>query len=466
MEGRRCRDREPVKGQTGGTPSPEGVSTKLQRIARLAREAPQRAFLSLAHYLDMAFLHEAFRRTRKDAAPGVDGQSGADYATHLEENLRGLLDRCKAGRYHAPPGRRAYGPKGDGTTTRPIGVPTFEDKVLQRAVAMGLEAVYEQDFLEWSYGFRPRRSAHQALQALGQGLLQRGGGWVLEVDIHGFFDTVDHRQLRRSLDQRVRDGVIRRTLDKWLKAGVLEGTTLSPPATGTPQGSGVSPLVANLYVHEVLAKWFAATVKPRLKGRAFLLRYADDAVGVFACEEAARRVLEVLPKRFGKYGLTRHSQKPRVLRFAPPATRAAREAGPRGNAPGSFEFLGLTHYWAKSRKGVWVVKHKTAASRFGRAVKGLAHWCRVNRHQPVPWQHQQLIGKLRGHEAYYGLTGNAPALRRLRYEVARVWQKWLNRRSHRAAMPWERFQGLLQRYPLPAPVLDHSVYRHVAKPCT
>ena len=362
--------------------------------------------------------------------------------------------------------RRAYVPKGEGTTTRPIGVPTFEDKVLQRAVAMVLEAVYEQDFLECSYGFRPRRSAHQALQAVWQGLMQMGGGWGLEVDIQGFFDTLEHRQVRRGLDQRVRDGVRRRTLDKWLKAGVLEGTTLSHPVTGTPQGSGVSPLLANLYLHEVLDKWFAATVKPRLKGRAFLLRYADDAGVVFACEEDARRVLEVLPQRCGKYGLTLHSQKTRLLCFAPPATRAAREAVPRGNAPGSFAFLGLTQYWGKSRKGVWVVKHKTAASRFGRAVKGLAHWCRVNRPQPVPWQQQQLIGKLRGHDAYYGITGNAPALRRLRYEVVRAWQKWLSRRSHRAAMPWERFQGLLQRYPLPAPVIYPSVYRHVAKPCT
>lgn len=331
---------------------------------------------------------------------------------------------------------------------------------------MGREAVYAQDFLECSYGFRPRRSAHQAVQALWQGLMQRGGGWGLEVDIQGFFDTLAPRQVRSFLDQRVRDGGIRRTRDKGRKAGVRAGTTRSPPVTGTPQGAGVSPRLANLYLHAVWEQWFAATVKPRLRGRAFLLRYADDAVLVVAGEAEARRVLEVLPKRFGKYGLTRHPQQTQLLRFAPPATRAAREAVPRGNAPGSFAFLGLTQYWGKSRKGVWGVKHKTAASRFGRAVKGLAHWCRVNRHQPVPWQPQQLIGKLRGHDAYYGITGNGHALRRLRDEVARGWQKWLSRRSHRAAMPWERFQGLLHRYPLPAPVIYHSVSRHGAKPCT
>ncbi len=449
-----------------GTPIPEDISTKLQRIAQLAREAPQRAFLSLAHYIDLAFLREAFRRTRKDAAAGVDGQSGADYATHLEENLQGLLARFKSGRYHALPVRRAYVPKGDGTTLRPIGVPTFEDKVLQRAVAMVLAAVYEQDFRDCSYGFRPRRSAHQALQALWQGLMQMGGGWVVEVDIHHFFDTVDHRHLRSFLDQRVRDGVIRRTLDKWLKAGVLEGTTLSHPEQGTPQGSGVSPLLANLYLHEVLDRWLEATVKPRLTGRALLIRYADDAVLVFTCEEDARRVMAVLPKRFGKYGLSLHPDKTRLLRFAPPLRRAT-EAEPRaGDTAHSFEFLGLTHYWGKSRQGRWVVKHKTAAGRFGRTRKRIAHWCRVNRHQPVVRQHQHLSSQLRGHDAYYGITGNGAALRRLRYESARVWQKWLNRRSHRAAMPWERFQGLLQRYPLPAPVLYHSMYRHVAKPCT
>lgn len=456
---------EPLQGQTAGTPMPESVSTKLQRIAQLAREAPQRALLSLAHYIDIEFLHEAFRRTRKEAAPGVDGQSGAEYAEHLEENLQGLLDRFKSGRYHAPPVRRAYVPKGDGTTLRPIGVPTFEDKVLQRAVAMVLEAICEQDFLDCSYGFRLGRSAHQALQALWQELMQRGGGWVVEVDIRQFFDTVDHRQLRRFLDQRVRDGVIRRTLDKWLKAGVLDGPTLSHPEQGTPQGSGVSPLLANLYLHEVLDKWFATVVKPRLTGRACLIRYADDAVLVFACEEDARRVLAVLPKRFGKYGLTLHPEKTRLLRCAPPLEGATGAERRGREAAHSFAFLGLTHYWEQSRQGQWVVKRKTAADRFGRVVKRIARWCRLNRHQPVPWQHQHLSHQLRGHDAYYGITGNGDALRRLRYEVARAWQKWLNRRSHRAAMSWERFQVLLSRYPLPTPILYHSVYRHVAKPC-
>jgi RNA-directed DNA polymerase len=227
----------------------------------------------------------------------------------------------------------------------------------------------------------------------------------------------------------------------------------------------VSPLLANLYLHEVLAQWFETVVKPRLTGRALRIRYADDAVLVVACEAEAQRVLAVLPKRFGKYGLTLHPEKTRLLRFAPPGRGSGAE--PSGGATArSFDFLGLTHYWEKSRKGSWVVKRKTAADRFGRTRKRIAPWCRLNRHHPVDWQHQHLSQQLRGHDAYYGITGNGPALRRLRYEVARVWQKWLNRRSHRAAMPWERFQQLLNRYPLPPPVLYHSVYRHVAKPCT
>jgi RNA-directed DNA polymerase len=310
--------------------------------------------------------------------------------------------------------RRVYVPKGDGTTTRAIGVPTFEDKVLQRAVAMVLEAVYEQDFLECSYGFRPRRSAPQALQALWQALMQRGGGGVGEVDSQQCFDTVDHRQVRRFLDQRVRAGVIRRPLDKWLKAGGLEGTTLSHPEHGTPQGSGISPLLANLYLHEVLERWWEATVKPRLKGRASLMRYADDAVRGLACEADARRVLAVLPKRVGKYGLTLHPDKTRLLRFAPPLRRAT-EAEPReGDTARSFDFLGLPHYGEKSRKGSWVVKRKTAAGRFGRTRKRIAQWCRLNRHHPVEGQHQHLKQQLRGQDAYYGSTGKGPALRRLR----------------------------------------------------
>jgi group II intron reverse transcriptase/maturase len=434
-----------------GTPIPDAVSTRLQRIAELAREDRQRAFLSLAHHIDIELLREAFRRTRKDGAPGVDGQTAAAYEERLDENLQSLLDRFKSGTYKAPPVRRTYIPKGDGKKTRPIGIPTFEDKVLQRAVTMVLEAVYEQDFLDCSYGFRPGRSAHQALGALRQGLTAMGGGWVLELDIQSYFDTLDPSHLRSFLNQRVRDGVIRRATDKWLKAGVMEDGHVTHPDTGTPQGGVVSPLLANIYLHEVLDGWFERDVKPRLKGRAFMVRYADDAVLVFSNEVDARRVLAVLPKRFAKYGLTLHPTKTRLLYFRP---RAGKSDG--GPDPESFDFLGLRHIWARRRNGSWAVKRKTAASRFTRTLKRLAHWLRANRHQPVAWLHRLLTLKLRGHAAYFGISGNQAALRRLRYEAERLWKKWLARRGHRSRMNWPRFVRLAQRFPLPALRILHQ----------
>ena len=427
------------------------ISTRRQRIARLAREDRSRSFLSLAHYIDEYWLQEAFSRTRRDGAPGVDGQTWGDYSKALGSNLRSLLERFKSGRYRAPPVRRRHIPKGgDGRSTRPIGVPTLEDKVLQRAVSMVLESVYEEDFLDCSYGFRRGRSAHQALQALWTGLMDLGGGWVLEVDIQSFFDELDRRHLRAFLDQRVRDGVIRRTIDKWLKAGVMEEGVVSHPKTGTPQGGVISPLLANVYLHEVVDQWFHEVVKPRLRGRAFLIRYADDMVLVFANEQDARRVWKALSKRFARFGLRLHPEKTRLLRFERP------RGGPRPpRGPRSFEFLGFTHHWGRSRRGHWVVKRRTAACRLSRALGEIRSWCRRHRHREIGWQQQTLRRKLRGHDAYYGISGNYRALAVFRHEVHRTWRKWLNRRSQKARMTWERFNRLLSRYPLPRPRIVH-----------
>ncbi|WP_437475749.1 reverse transcriptase domain-containing protein [Sorangium sp. So ce1014] len=258
------------------TPGSQNISTKLEQIAKLAREAPGTAFTTLAHHIDIEWLREAYRRTRKDGAVGVDGQTADEYAAHLEDNLRSLHERAKSGTYRAPPVRRVLIPKGDGSQTRPIGIPTFEDKVLQRAVVMVLEAIYEQDFLHGSYGFRRGRSAHQALHALRDQVMRMGGGWVLEVDIRKFFDTLDHGHLQEILRRRVRDGVLLRLIGKWLHAGVLESGAVSFPESGSPQGGVISPLLSNVYLHEVLDVWFEQEVKPRLQGRAFLIRYADD----------------------------------------------------------------------------------------------------------------------------------------------------------------------------------------------
>ncbi len=440
------------------------VSTRQQRIAQLAKQAPQMAFTSLNHHLDLVWLQEAYRRTRKDGAAGVDGQTAAEYETNLESNLRALLERTKSGTYRAPPVRRVHIPKGTGGDTRPIGIPTFEDKVLQRAVVMALEPIYEQDFHPGSYGFRPGRSAHQALASLWQQMMQTGGGWILEVDIRKFFDTLDHGHLRTFLQRRVRDGVLLRLIGKWLNAGVLEEGRLSYPEAGSPQGGVASPLLANVYLHYVLDEWFVQQVQPRLRGRAFLIRYADDFVIGFTREDDARRVQDVLPKRFGKYGLTLHPEKTRLVPFQRPPRRPNGRGPSPDQRPGTFDLLGFTHYWALSRDGQWVVKRQTASSRFTRAVRTIAQWCRRQRHRPVAEQHQMLSQKLRGHFAYYGITGNAAALSRYREAVKNLWRKWLGRRRRAERMWWSRFLRLLQRYPLPSVAVVHSVYRAAAKP--
>jgi len=417
---------------------------------------PQTALTTLAHAIDLDLLEEAYRRTRKDGAVGVDGQTAEAYAEHLEANLRALLERAKSGTYRAPPVRRVHIPKAGGPKTRPIGIPSFEDKVLQRAVAMVLEAVYEQDFRDCSYGFRPRRSAHRALQALREGLMDLGGGFVLELDIERFFDALDHQKLREILRQRVRDGVLLRLIGKWLEAGVLEEGSLVRPETGAPQGGVISPLLANVFLDTVRDAWFEDVVRPRLRGRALLVRYADDAVMVFSSEEDARRVWKVIAKRFEKFGLSLHPEKTRLLRFERPS--------PRGPRPETFDFLGFTHYWGRSRRGKPAVLRKTARDRFTRSLRAITQWCRRQRHLPLVEQHRELGRKLRGHYAYYGITGNLPALSRFRHEAQRVWKQWLNRRSQRARMTWERFWRVSARYPLPPPRVVHSVYRLAAKP--
>jgi RNA-directed DNA polymerase len=432
------------------------VSTKQQRIAELAKQRPEMRFTSLHHYLDHDWLREAYRRLRKDSAPGYDGHTVADYGKDLETNLQSLLDRAKSGTYFAPPVRRVHIPKGTGTDTRPIGIPTTEDKLLQRAVAMLLEPLYEQDFLDCSYGFRPGRSAHGALNALWNQCTMSKITWILDVDISKFFDTLDQTHLRAFLQHRVRDGVITRLIGKWLKAGILEQEVVYYPEAGTPQGGSASPLLSNLYLHYVLDLWFAHEVIPRLRGRAFMTRFADDVVMGFVLREDAERVLSVLPKRLGKYGLTIHPAKTRLVAFGRPT-------GPSGSTPGTFDFLGFTHYWGTSRRGTWIIKRKTAQQRFSRGLKRITAWCRDNRHRPMAEQHQELCQKLRGHFAYYGITGNHLWLRKFRQGVQRAWQKWLHRRSRSSTdMPWDRFNRLLQRYRLPPARVVHSIY--AAKP--
>jgi RNA-directed DNA polymerase len=447
-----------------GTLSLSDISTRQEKIAQQSRQAPSMAWTTLAHHIDIEWMHEAYRRTRKDAAVGVDGVTAQEYETALVANLTELLAQFKKGSYQAPPVRRVHLPKeGSRDKTRPIGIPTFADKILQRAVLMVLEPVYEQEFLDCSYGFRPGRGAHQALEALWKELMDIKGGWVIDLDIQSFFDAVSRDHLRSFLERRVRDGVIRRVIGKWLNAGVMEDGAVWHPEAGTPQGGVISPSLSNIYLHEVLDRWFEHTVRPRLRGRAFLVRYADDAVLGFEHEEDAKRVMAVLAKRFARYGLTLNPEKTRLVEFRPPERRgASKDEDARTSR--CFDMLGFTHFWARSRKGRWVVKRKTAKSRLRRAVKRMAEWCRDHRHAPVTEQHAALNRKLRGHYAYYGVTGNARALQRFLRMTERAWCKWLNRRNHRAHMTWPRFKCLLQRYPLLPVRVVHSVYLRAANP--
>lgn len=404
--------------------------------------------------MDLDWMRRAYDLTRKDGAVGVDGVTAKSFAEDLDGNLGDLLDRAKSGRYRAPPVRRARIPKGNGET-RPLGIPTFEDKVLQRAVVMLLEPIYEHDFRDCSYGFRPGRSAHQAVAKIRDHLMAMGGAWVLDVDLRKFFDTLDHTHLQEIVRHRVVDGVITRLIGKWLNAGVLEGGVLTHPERGTPQGGVISPLLANIYLDEVLDVWFEDVVRPRLRGRAFLVRYADDFVMGFEREDDARRVLDVLPKRFEKFGLQVHPDKTRLVRFERP------DRDDQGG-PGTFDFLGFTHYWGRSRAGRPVVVRKTAKGRLTRALTAIRAWCKANRHMPVKEQRQRLHRKLLGHYGYYGITGNYRSLNAFYEGAKRAWKYWLNERSQRARMTWERFGLLLERWPLPRPRVVHSVYK--AKP--
>lgn len=430
------------------TPNLETVSTKHKRIAKLAEQMPGVALRTLSHHMDVEWLHEAYERTRKDGALGVDGQSAEEYTKELETNLQDLLDRAKSGRYRAPPVRRVHIPKGKGQT-RPLGIPTFEDKVLQRAVVMLLEPVYEQDFLDCSYGFRPGRNAHQALGKLRDTLMEMGGGWVLEVDIREYFDSIDRKQLQTVLRQRIGDGVVLRLIGKWLNAGVMDQGELKYPSSGTPQGGVVSPMLANIYLHAVLDTWFEREVQPRLRGRATLVRFADDFVIAFQREDDARRVHSVLPKRLGKYGLEIHPDKTRLIPFKRPAKSRNDDGTTKGSGQGTFNLFGFTLYWARSKRGYWVIQLETARVRFTRSLHELNEWCRRNRHLPVRDQWQQLCRKLDGHYAYFGVVGNQGRLLALRHVVYRIWRGWLNRRSQRARVTWAKMRKIVVRYPLP-----------------
>ena len=422
------------------------MSPGLLKVTERAKRHPDARFNSLAHLVDEAALGRAYDRMRKDAAVGADGITKEQYGQRLEDNLRELHERLKTMRYRHQPIRRVHIPKGDGRT-RPIGVSSVEDKIVQGALREVLEAVYEQGFLECSYGFRPDRSAHDALRAMHQMAYRERITVVLEADIQAFFDSIDREKLLELLQIRVADPPLLRLLGKCLHVGVLDGEEFSKPGEGTAQGSIISPMFGNVYLHYVLDLWFEHEIKPRLQGQARLIRYADDFVIGFERRGDAERVLAVLYKRMARYGLTLHPDKTRLIPFERP------RRGKSGvSDSGSFDFLGFTMYWCRTRRGGWRLGMKTRKARVQRTLVSLSEWCRRHRHLPLKDQHAALGRRLRGHFRYFGVNGNMPSLQQVQYQATRVWLKWLRRRSQRGGrMTWDRFGAVLRAHPLPAP---------------
>jgi RNA-directed DNA polymerase len=423
----------------------EAMSPGLVKVVERAQREPEGRFHALAHLIDVPALERAYRRQRADAAVGVDGVTKEQYGRELEANLQSLHARLKAQRYRHQPIRRVHIPKGQGKT-RPIGISAFEDKLVQDAVREVLEAIYEQDFLRGSYGFRPGRSAHDAVRRLDQ-IVHRGEvRWIFEADIVSFFDSLDRTELKKMLEVRVADGSLLRLIGKCLHVGVLDGEAYGEPELGTVQGSVLSPLLGNVYLHYVLDLWFETEVKPRLGGKATLIRYCDDFIIGFEREDDARRVLAVLGKRLGRFGLILHPDKTRLLPFGrPPQEQHS------GKGLATFDFLGFTFYWARSRQGRWGMWCKTRRASLRRAKTAIYDWCRRHRHQPIEAQHAALGQRLRGHYNYFGVSGNFRSVLRVVEATKRAWYKWLCRRSQRKRLNWKRFVDLLRQFPLPRP---------------
>jgi RNA-directed DNA polymerase len=435
-----------------GPSRPKDMSPGLLKVAERARREPAGKFHSLAHLIDTEALGRAYRRLRNGAAEGVDGISKEQYGQELDDKLQDLHRRLVTMEYRHQPMRRVKVPK-EGGGQRPIGISTVEDKIVQLAIKEVLEAVYEQDFRECSYGFRPGRGAHDAMRKLNQAVQQGEGKCILEMDIVSFFDSVDRNQLMAMLRERVPDGSLLRLVGKCLHVGILEGQEYSEPDQGTAQGSGLSPLLGNIYLHHVLDRWFEDEVKPCLKGKALLIRYADDAVMGFEDPQDAERVRKVLGKRLERRGLKLHPDKTRLVPFGKP-----RAGQPQSKGSGTFDFLGFTIYWRKTRGGGWRMACKTRRARLRRAIGAIYDFCRRHRHKEVKEQHASLVRRIQGHFNYFGVNGNGANLSSLSYHAQRAWKKWLDRRSQGGSMTWQRFNNLMKDYPLPKPRIMVNIW--------
>jgi RNA-directed DNA polymerase len=438
---------EPAKGQTQRW---QPLLPNLQRVNAAASATGRTRFTALLHHVDVDALERAFRRQRRAASPGVDRVTMEQYEQDLEGNLQRLHARIHGGQYWPRPVLRAYIPKADGSK-RPLGLPTLEDKIVQGAVAEVLNAIYEADFLGFSYGFRPARSAHKALTALERALMTRDVNWVLDIDIRNFFDTVDHGWLMRMLAHRIADRRVLRLIERWLGAGVLEGGQWKAAETGTPQGSGISPILANLFLHYVVDLWVHQWRQRRAGGQIVIVRYADDMVIGCQNEDDARDLLAALTERLTQFGLAIHEGKTRLIAFGRRVARQRELSGMR--RPETFDFLGFTHYCDKTRGGRFTVKKKIQSKRMIRKLKALRSEMKERLHLPVYEQHQWLCQVLKGHYGYYGVIFNYRSMERFRHLVGKLWFLALRRRSQRAKRTWEWFEQFLAVFPLPKPVI-------------
>ena len=450
----RCTEGRPwPEGNSGGkakvrTQGRAALPANLARVNEAARKSRRTRFTALMHHIDVEALRRVFNRQRRNASAGVDGVTVEEYGGNLEANLKRLCDRVHSGSYRPQPVRRAYVPKADGTQ-RPIGIPALEDKIVQGGVSEVLSAIYEVDFLGFSYGFRPGRSPHQALEALNAALIKRKINWVLDADVRRFFDSVDHEWLLRMVAHRIADPRVLRLIRLWLRAGVLEGGKWFKTLEGTPQGAGISPILANIFLYYSLDLWVHQWRQRHAKGDVIIVRYCDDFVMGFERQTEAKSMLDELKRRLSKFGLGLHEKKTRLLEFGRFAAERRKRGGMR--RPETFDFLGFTHYCSTNKKGRFFVTRKTQGARMTRKLKELRIESRRRMHWPLKKQQRWLSAVLRGHYAYYGLLGNSRALSDFAYKVRKLWFRALCRRSQKNAMTWERFNRLLKVFPLPTP---------------
>jgi len=420
------------------------LTVELQ-IAERAMKYKGEALHNLHHFIDVTMLQESYEELNKHSAKGVDGVTWRHYGDKLEERLPGLLGEFKSGRYKAPAIRRVYIPK-DKQSKRPLGIPTIEDKVLQASVVRVIEPVYEKEFKDFSYGFRPGRSQHQAIDRMFREVSFEGMHYIIDADIKNYFGNIDHGNLRSFLDQRIKDGVIRKMIDKWLKAGVMESGNISYPDEGTPQGGIISPILSNIYLHYVLDEWFSEQIQPLLIGKSFMIRFADDFIMGFSNKSDAQRVMEVLPKRFAKYKLTLHPEKTKLIDLN----------SKRGESERSFDFLGFTHYLGASRKGNIVLKRKTSSKKLTRAITRMNEYIKENRHKKLRELITMINVKLRGHYLYYGITFNYRGIKLYYEEVKRALYKWIRRRGGKKKWTWETFVMLIDTW---CPVMKPKILK-------